>query len=168
VPAEQGALLALLAGETSTLEMVRPVLQPMCREILDCGPVPNGTLTKLATNIVLLSQVASLAEAANMAHKAGVGAEALVRAILAGPLASDVMRVKGAKLLAGDFTAQAAIVNVVQSGQHARDAASREGVATPMLDAALGLYRWAEATGAGELDMIAVVKAFDTLGPAKP
>src|SRR5690606_32215836 len=37
VPAEQGLLVAMLAGEQATRDRVRPLLAPMCRAVVDCG-----------------------------------------------------------------------------------------------------------------------------------
>src|SRR5947207_1457170 len=40
-PAEAGQLVALLAGDADAIADVRPLLTPMCRETMICGPVPN-------------------------------------------------------------------------------------------------------------------------------
>jgi 3-hydroxyisobutyrate dehydrogenase len=66
----------------------------MCSEVLECGAVPKGTLTKPATNIVLLSSIIGLAEAMHTADKQGLPRDQLMRAILLGALASNVFRVK--------------------------------------------------------------------------
>ncbi|MFL6712184.1 MAG: NAD(P)-dependent oxidoreductase, partial [Sulfurifustis sp.] len=60
MPAEQGKLLAMIAGLDETVTRVRGLLRPMCSEVLECGTVPNATLTKLATNIVLMSTITGL------------------------------------------------------------------------------------------------------------
>lgn len=67
VPAEAGALHGMMAGMPTSVAAVRELLTPLCREAIDCGAVPNATLTKLTSNIVLLSTVTSLAEAVQTA-----------------------------------------------------------------------------------------------------
>jgi len=47
-PAEAGQLVVMLAGEADAVEAVRPLLAPMCREAVVCGPVPNALSMKLA------------------------------------------------------------------------------------------------------------------------
>src|SRR5437879_1754054 len=40
-PAESGQLVAMLAGDADAIADVRPLLTPMCRETMICGPVPK-------------------------------------------------------------------------------------------------------------------------------
>jgi 3-hydroxyisobutyrate dehydrogenase len=66
-PAERGELVGLVAGEHPALARVRPLLAPMCREVVDCGVVPNALLVKLAINLFLITMVTGLAEAVHFA-----------------------------------------------------------------------------------------------------
>jgi hypothetical protein len=50
-PAEAGELVGMLAGEPEAVEEVRPLLRPICRETIICGPVPSALLMKLAVNL---------------------------------------------------------------------------------------------------------------------
>src|ERR1051326_4617963 len=43
-PAEAGQLVAMLAGDAEAVAHARPLLAPMCRETVICGPVPNALL----------------------------------------------------------------------------------------------------------------------------
>jgi 3-hydroxyisobutyrate dehydrogenase len=136
-------------------------LKPMCSEVLECGAVPNGTLVKLATNIVLLTSITGLAEAMHAAEQQGLPREQLMRAILAGPLASNVTRVKAPKLVAGDFTPQASILSALANAELTYAAARSAGATTPLLSECIRLYRETRALGAGELDLVAVIKAME-------
>src|SRR4029077_7109277 len=40
-PAEAGQLVAMLAGDADSIADARPLLAPMCRETVICGPVPT-------------------------------------------------------------------------------------------------------------------------------
>src|SRR6267154_1387603 len=73
-PAEAGQLVAMLAGDADAIADVRPLLTPMCRETMICGPVPNALLMKLSVNLFLISLVTGLAEAA---REAGVASPLL-------------------------------------------------------------------------------------------
>jgi len=66
-PAETAQLVAMLAGESSAIREVRPLLQPMCRETIVCGAVPSALLMKLSVNLFLISMVTGLLAAMHFA-----------------------------------------------------------------------------------------------------
>src|SRR6266404_6119253 len=161
IPAEQGRLLAMIAGADDAVARVHGLLQPMCSEILECGAVPKATLMKLATNIVLLSSITSLAEAMHTAEKQGLPREQLMRAILLGPLGSHVLNVKAPKLVARDFAPQASILSALANAELTYAAAHAAGASTPLLGQCISLYRETRSLGAGDLDLTAVIKALE-------
>ncbi len=71
-PAEAGQLVAMLAGEEPSVEAVRPLLRPMCRETIVCGVGPNALLMKLSVNLFLITLVTGLAEAVHFAARQGL------------------------------------------------------------------------------------------------
>lgn len=160
-PAEAGQLVAMLAGDADTTARVRPVLAPMCRETMLCGSVPNALLMKLAVNLYLISMVTGLAEAVHFADRHGLDTAQLVAILDAGPMASDVSRVKGPKLIGRDFAVQAAISNVLENNRLIAEAARDAGVASPLLDVCHALYRETLALGHGSADMAAVLTAIE-------
>ena len=101
-PAEEGQLVAMLAGDADAITDVRPLLSPMCRETMVCGLVPNALLMKLSVNLFLISLVTGLAEAVHFAHRNGLDLHQLLAVLNVGPMASDVSRVKGPKLVGRD------------------------------------------------------------------
>ena len=108
-PAGAGQLVAMVAGDADAMAHVRPLLTPMCRETMICGPVPNALLMKLSVNLFLISLVAGLAEAVHFADRHGLNLNQLVAVLNAGPMASDVSREKAPKFVARDFAVQATI-----------------------------------------------------------
>jgi 3-hydroxyisobutyrate dehydrogenase len=162
-PAEAGQLVAMLAGEPEDLERLRPVLAPLCRQIVPRGAVPGGIRTKISTHLFLIAMVTALAEATNLAARQGLDLVRFSEVILGGPLASEVARVKVPKLAQRDFTPQAAIRNVLESNRLVVEAAREARVPTPLADACLRLNEAALAQGFGDEDMVAVLKAYETL-----
>jgi 3-hydroxyisobutyrate dehydrogenase len=160
-PAQAGELVAMLAGDPEAVATVRPLLAPMCRQTVDCGPVPNALTMKLAVNLYLITIVTGLAEAAHFAAVHGLDME-IFRAVLdGGQMASTVSRAKLAKLLAGDLSPQAAAADVLMNNELVAAAARAAGMATPTLDVSHALFREAVAQGHGGEDMIAVIRAIE-------
>ena len=158
-PAETGQLVAMLAGDESAVAEVRSLIRPICRETVVCGAVPNALLMKLAVNVFLITMVTGLAEAVHFAKEHGLDLSLLATILDAGPMASDVSRVKVAKLVADDFSVQAAITDVLKNNRLIAEAARQAGIASPLLDVCYALYGETERMGLGQSDMAAVVHA---------
>ena len=159
VPAERGELVAMLAGAAADLELVEPVLAPMCASTFRCGEVPGALRMKLAVNVFLIAMVTGLAEAVRFAEGEDLDLD-LLRAVLdAGPMASAVSRVKIAKLVGGDHESQAAVHDVRYNSRLILDEAAAAGAATPLLSVCEALLGEAEDQGLGAADMVAVVEA---------
>jgi len=161
VPAEQGSLVAMVAGQEADVATVRDLVQPMCSKTFACGHVPGGLAMKLAVNLFLITMVTGLMEAAHFAGAAGLDI-ALFRAVIdAGPMSSDVSRVKLDKLVNGDLTPQASLADVLMNSRLVAGAARSSAVATPLLDQANALYAKADEMGLGGIDMIGVLRALE-------
>ncbi|SHH09270.1 NAD(P)-dependent oxidoreductase [Massilia sp. CF038] len=159
VPAEQGTLVGMLAGNAEAVALVQPLLQPVCAQTFVCGAVPQALRMKLSVNLFLITMVAGLAEATHFAEQNGVDL-AVFRAIVdAGPMASKVSSIKLAKLVEKDYSVQAAVTDVLMNTRLIHDAARAGGIASPLLDQCLDLFARAQDQGHGKLDMAAVILA---------
>jgi 3-hydroxyisobutyrate dehydrogenase len=161
IPAERGELVAMLAGDPGAIDEVRPLLAPLCRTAVVCGPVPSALRMKLAVNLFLITQVTGLAEAFHLARRQNLDLEQFVAILDAGPLASDVSRIKAAKLLAGDYSVQASIADVLKNNRLVAEAAREVRSAAPLLDVCHELYAETLGLGCGDEDMAAVIRAID-------
>lgn len=158
-PAEAGTLIAMLAGESATVAEVAPLFASLARQAVDCGPVPNGTLTKLATNILLVNSVAALAEMMHFADAHGLDRAKVAEVVSNGQLGSDNVRIRSAKLAQRDFTAHSAIRNVLDSLGRTGEAATAAGCALPLTERTLQLLRDTVRLGHADNDMIALFHA---------
>lgn len=161
VPAEQGRLVAMLAGNEEDVSKISPLLSPMCHETFTCGPVPNALLVKLSVNLFLITQVTGLTEAFHFADRHGLDRKLFLDVLDAGPMASAVSRMKAPKLLDRDFAVQAAAADVLMNNHLIADAARTRNVASPLLDACHALFTETVALGHGAEDMVAVLKALE-------
>jgi len=151
----------MLAGEPDAVDTVRPLLAPMCRDAFVCGPVPGGLLMKLSVNLYLITMVTGLVEAAHFAGRHGLDMGQFARVLDAGPMASSVSRGKALKLVGGDFSAQAAALDVLKNNRLVAEAARRSSVASPLLDVCHALFRETVELGHGAHDMVAVLRAIE-------
>lgn len=161
IPAERGALVGMVAGDAADVTMVRDLVRPICVTTFACGAVPDALSMKLAVNLFLITMVTGLMEAAHFAARAGLDLDLFRAVVDAGPMASDVSRVKIDKLVRDDFTPQASLGDVLMNSQLVAAAARAAGSATPLLDSADRLYATANDKGFGALDMIGVIRALE-------
>jgi 3-hydroxyisobutyrate dehydrogenase len=166
-PAEAGQLIAMLAGDPGACADIEPLLSPMCRSVIGCGPVPGALAMKCATNIFLIASITGLVEATNFASSFGLDMKTFFAIANASQMASDISRAKVAKLEVGDFQPQAAINNVFESNRLVSEAAEQAGVAVPVTNACFDLYRDALAAGLGASDAIAVLQVLATRSAAR-
>ena len=160
-PAETGELIAMVAGDRDAVERVLPLLKPMCREAIVCGPVPNASLMKLAVNLFLITMVTGLCESVHFARRAGLDMAAFRAVLDSGPMASTVSQGKLQKLTEVDFSVQAAIFDVFKNNRLIAEAARNAGIASPLLDVCHALFRETSDLGFANDDMIAVIRAIE-------
>ncbi|WP_097461341.1 NAD(P)-dependent oxidoreductase [Mangrovitalea sediminis] len=160
-PAEAGQLVAMLAGEPDVLCEIKPLLAPMCHETVLCGPVPSALLMKLSVNLFLITMVTGLVESLHFANHHALDIDKLLAVLDAGPMASDVSRMKSHKLAARDFDVQASILDVLKNNRLISEAARSAKVASPLLDVCYALFGESAAQGHGDLDMVAVSLAIE-------
>jgi 3-hydroxyisobutyrate dehydrogenase len=160
-PAGEGRLVVMLAGQQAPVAEVRPLFAPLSHQTFDCGAVPGALLMKLAVNIFLITQVTGLAEAFHFADRHDLDRRRFLDVLDAGPMASTVSRAKAAKLLARDFSVQAAILDVLKNNYLIAEQARSSRLASPLLDACHALYGETAALGHGGADMAAVLYAIE-------
>ncbi|ALV31853.1 NAD(P)-dependent oxidoreductase [Streptomyces sp. CdTB01] len=167
VPAERGELVGMLAGDADAVAAVRPLLAPVCREVFDCGGVPGALLMKFSVNLFLITMVTGLTEAFHFADRQGLDRRLLRDVLDAGPMASAVSRVKGAKLVDRDFTVQAGAADVLKNNRLIAEAARKADLASPLLDVCHALFGETVEQGHGGEDMVAVLRAIERRSGAR-
>lgn len=168
VPAEQAALVGMVAGDPDVVDEVRPLLEHVCASVTMCGAVPAALTMKLAVNVFLIATVTGLAESFHFAERRGLDLAVLRSLLDAGQMSSAISRVKTGKLVGGDLSPQASIRDVLANNVLITEAARAAGIATPVLDACEALYAEAMASGEGGMDMVGVVRAIARSDPSPP
>lgn len=161
IPAEQGQLVAMVAGPADLVPLVSRLVAPMCRTVVAVGEVPQALAMKLAVNTFLITQVVGLVESFHLARAAGLDLEVFRFVLDAGPMASAVSTVKLAKLVRADFAVQASAADVLYNARLIDGQCAESGVELPLMDEALGLLERAVRAGHGDEDMVAVIRVLD-------
>ncbi|KAL7944966.1 hypothetical protein V8C42DRAFT_324204 [Trichoderma barbatum] len=160
IPAEQGQLVGMIAGDAAISDLIKLVVEPITSAAVYCGPIGSGLKAKYAINLFLVSVTAGLAESMNLARAQGLNLESFGKVLDACPLASAYSRVKIAKILKQDWSPQAAIKDCYNSTQLIQSAARGVRVQAPLIEICNKLYREAYNSGWGEEDMMAIYKLF--------
>ena len=161
IPAEQGQLVAMMAGDPDVVQEIRPLLVPMCHEQVFCGPTGNGLLMKLAVNLFLLVMANGLTEAVHFVDRNGLDRAHLEAVLNSGPMASSVSRIKLAKLIAGDYSPQAAIADALNSTRLITDAARESHAVCDLIRVCMEQYQETFDLGYGGEDMVAAIRAIE-------
>lgn len=158
VPAEQGRLVGMMAGDAAVAKRIEPIVEPMTSAAIYCGPIGFGLKTKYAVNLYAVTMTVGLAESMNLARAQDLNLDAFGQVLNAGPMASAYSKLKIAKMLNQDWSAQAAIKDCYNSTELIREAARTASTQSPLMEICEELYVEATRSGLGEEDMIAVTK----------
>ena len=91
---EAGQLTIMAGGDPAVLERVRPVLDPLAKQIFHVGELGAGAVMKLAVNSVLHGLNLALAEALVLAERAGVERSAAYEVFAASAIAAPFVHYK--------------------------------------------------------------------------
>jgi 3-hydroxyisobutyrate dehydrogenase len=156
--AEAGELRFFVGGDPQTYEAARPALAAVGSRMDLLGPLGAGATWKLINNQLGAGQIAALAEALEVARKAGFKDEQISELILGGPAASPMIKLKLPRMLAQDFEpADFALNLMLKDARYAAALAQSLGAPAGMIEGAVKAFARADAKGLGPKDIAAVV-----------
>jgi 3-hydroxyisobutyrate dehydrogenase len=155
--AASGELRLFVGGDAATLDKVRPALVAIGSKIDLLGPAGAGATWKLINNQLIAGQIAALAEALDVARKAGFRPVQISSLILTGAALSPIVKMKLASMLAHDFEpAEFALSLMLKDARYAAALAQSLGAPADMISGAVKAFARAEAEGFGAKDIAAV------------
>ncbi len=156
--AEAGELRFFVGGDPQTYEAARPALAAVGSKMDLLGPLGAGATWKLINNQLAAGQIAALAEALEVAKKAGFKNEQISDLILGGAPASPIVKLKLPRMLAQDFEpADFALNLMLKDARYAAALAQSLGAPADMISGAVKAFARADAKGLGAKDIAAVV-----------
>lgn len=158
--AANGTMSMMLACDEVLRERFEPMLREMAGTLFYVGTkVGDGARTKLVNNLLAGINLVAGAEALALGAKLGLDKRALFEVIKASSGASWIVGDRMARALDGDYAPRARSVILTKDVGLAVQMADEAGIATPLGDEALRLFKATVAAGLGEFDDAAVIKS---------
>jgi 3-hydroxyisobutyrate dehydrogenase-like beta-hydroxyacid dehydrogenase len=155
----KGDALGLVAGDEARLEAVEDIVAAICKRHTFVGALGSGNKTKLAINLILGLNRAALAEGLVFAEQLGLPLDRFLDVARSSAAWSQVMDVKGAKMLARDFTPHGRIVQSHKDFSLILAAADSAGQELPLASLYRSLMQDNIDHGEADLDNSAIIEA---------
>ena len=161
--AAAGTLAIMVGGGAAAFERVRPLLALLGKTVVRCGESGAGQVAKACNQLVVALHIEALAEAIVLARRAGIDAGAMLEVLRAGLAGSRVMELRGAAMLAGDFTTRARAAFHHKDMGIVLDLARASGAVVPLAALVDQLYASLEARGDADRDHTALLEVIERL-----
>ena len=154
----RGEALGLIGGDPAAAAAARDVLDAICPRRHHLGAAGNGGRAKLAINLILGVTRAAVAEGLVFAERLGLDPAAFLAVARDSAAYSQVMDVKGAKMVKGDWEAHGKITQTLKDFLLMHEQAATHGQKLPLAQAYVDLVQGCVAAGEGEWDNAAVMQ----------
>ena len=154
----RGDGLGLIGGTADAVAAAKPVLDAICPRRHHLGAAGNGGRAKLAINLILGINRAGLAEGLVFAERMGLDPAGFLAVARDSAAYSQIMDVKGPKMVAGDFTPHGKIAQTLKDFLLMGEQAARLGQALPLAATYTELVEGCMRAGEAELDNAAVMQ----------
>lgn len=154
----RGDALGLVGGDPAAAESVKDVLDAICPRRHHLGAAGNGGRAKLAINLILGINRAALAEGLVFAERMGLPLTPFLAVARDSAAYSQIMDVKGDKMIAGDFTPHGKIAQTLKDFSLMLEVAGKLGQQLPLATTYTNIVEGCMAAGEAELDNAAVIR----------
>jgi 3-hydroxyisobutyrate dehydrogenase-like beta-hydroxyacid dehydrogenase len=154
----RGDALGLVGGDPAAADAVKDVLDAICPRRHHLGAAGNGGRAKLAINLILGINRAALAEGLVFAERMGLPLTPFLAVARDSAAYSQIMDVKGDKMIAGDFTPHGKIAQTLKDFSLMLEVAGKLGQQLPLASTYTGIVEGCMQAGEAELDNAAVIR----------
>src|SRR5207245_7549463 len=99
-----GTLSIMVGGDEATFQRCLPIFQALGKTVVHVGKSGSGQVVKACNQIVVALVIEAVSEALVLGSKAGVDPAKILHVLSGGLAANRVMELRGASMLANDFT----------------------------------------------------------------
>ena len=153
----RGEALGLVGGDPAAADAVKDVLDVICPRRHHLGAAGNGGRAKLAINLILGINRAALAEGLVFAERMGLDPAAFLKVAKDSAAYSQIMDIKGGKMIAGDFTPHGKIAQTLKDFSLMLELAQRLKQQLPLAATYTDIVEGCMKQGEAELDNAAVI-----------
>lgn len=162
-----GTLSVMVGGKKELFDTYFDVLKAMAASVVYVGELGAGNVAKLANQIVVACNIASLAEALMFSRKAGVDPELVFQAIKGGLAGSTVMNAKAPMMLAHDYKPGFRIELHIKDLTNALNAAHAVTSPVPLTAEVMEMMQALKADGFEKDDHSALAKYYEKMTNVK-
>src|SRR5580704_363095 len=151
-----------LGGDREAVNKIEPVIGAFADHMLYLGPFGAATKVKLINNLLVGLHIAGAAQAMAIGLQADINPELLIEAIATGSGGSSQFRIRAPWMAERRLTPQQGSgPGLARNLESAKELANEVGVATPLLDCLIDIYRQA-VPSIGERDVAAILEFFES------
>ena len=162
----RGEGIGLIGGEADVMLAVEPVLRALFASYFHIGKIGDAGRAKLAINLILGLNRLALAEGLVFAERLGLDPALFLKVARSSAASSQVMDVKGSKMIRGEFTAEGRIAQHLKDVHLMLEQAQRLRQPLALLELHADVLEACVRHGEGDLDNSAVIKELRRRGQA--
>ncbi len=157
-----GTLSVMCGGNKATWEKYYDVLMAMAGSVVYVGELGAGNIAKLANQMVVAVNIATVAEALTMAKKAGADPELVYQAIRGGLAGSTVLDAKAPMMLQHNFKPGFRIDLHIKDLTNALNASHAVQAVTPLTAQVMEMMQGLKAYGFENEDHSSLLRYYET------
>jgi len=158
-----GTLSIMVGGDEATYKRCLPIFETLGKTIVHVGASGAGQVVKACNQVVVALIIEAVSEALVLGSKAGVDPGKILQVLGGGLAANRVIELRGASMLAHDFTPGGRVRFHHKDLGFALETARRYGVALPATALVDQMFASLVAKGRGDLDHSALLTYLEDL-----
>ena len=158
----EGSLSILVGGDIESVDRVRPVMQNLCGRLTHMGHIGAGQVTKLCNQVIVASNLVTIAEAISLAEGAGVDAQKLHEALAGGFADSIPLQIFGPRFSKREMEPLLGhVYTMLKDVDGARALGQETNTPLPMAATAAEMLRQIASRGYAENDVTNLIRLFE-------
>jgi 3-hydroxyisobutyrate dehydrogenase-like beta-hydroxyacid dehydrogenase len=154
----RGEGVGLIGGDAEVVRAAEPVLRALFASYFHIGKIGDGGRAKLAVNLILGLNRLALAEGLVFAERLGLDPEAFLKVARSSAAYSQVMDVKGSKMVRNEFAAEGRVTQHLKDVHLMLEQAQRLKQRLPLLEIHAEVLEACIGQGEGDFDNSAVIR----------
>ncbi|MBM3735039.1 MAG: NAD(P)-dependent oxidoreductase [Acidobacteria bacterium] len=159
--AEGGTLTFMIGGDQEVFERVKPLLEPMGKQLYYCGGHGMGMHAKLTQNLILSNLLQAFNEGLVLSTKAGVDPELMLDILNNSAARSGLIAFKAPYVFRRDFSTNFSVRWMHKDIGLMLESAQDLGVPMPLTSLTQQMFRAAIANGTGDEDICSTIKVLE-------